>query len=80
MRKETDVTLHVVREEPAGSFYYEKLEQLNPQNVPRLIEIGYQAGSEEFVIRTRQNTIERGKIETICRQFFEEVIERHFHN
>lgn len=80
LKNETDVTLHIAREEPSGSFYYERLDQLNPQHVPRLIEIGYQANSEEFVIRTPNSTRSRGKIESICRQFFQDVIEKHFQN
>ncbi len=80
LREDADVTLHVSREEPAGSFHYEKLDQLNFPNVPNLVEVGYKSKAEEFVVRERQNTKKTGKIEAIGRHFFEEVIEMHFQN
>ena len=78
LRDLTDVTLRVSREEPSGSFHYETLDQINAPNVPSLVEVGYEAKGEEFVIRDRQNTKKIGKIEAIGRHFFEEVINMHF--
>jgi Fic family protein len=77
LRDETDVTLHVAREEPVGSFTYEKLERL-PEARPKLAEIGYSARREQFILRTRQDDVKHEKIEATCRQFFEDVINMHF--
>jgi Fic family protein len=72
------VTLHVSREEPAGSYYYERLDQISAPNVPGLVEIGYDAGSEEFAARSKDRRVSKGRIEEIGRRFFEEVIKLHF--
>lgn len=80
LRDNAEVTLRVSREDPPGSFHYEALDQLDATNVPNTVEIGYEARSEEFVVRDRQNTKRIGKIETIGRHFFEEVIAMHFQN
>jgi len=78
IRQQCDVTLHVAREEPAGSFNYERLEHISAPNVPALLEIGYSASTEEFVGRQRGGMIRAVKVETLCRQFFEDVVQRHF--
>jgi Fic family protein len=72
------VTLHVARENPPGSYYYEHLDRISTPNVPSLSEIGYDAKGEEFVARSGASPIERGKIEVIGKRFFEEVIKFHF--
>jgi Fic family protein len=72
----TDVTLHIAREEPPGSFTYEKLDRL-PDAYSTVTEIGYSASNERFaVLRTRQDGVQYEKVETISRQFFEYVVER----
>ncbi len=72
------VTLHVAREEPPGSYYYQLLDFIDATNVPSLSEIGYDARAEEFVARSRKPSVKRGKIEVIGKHFFEEVIKFHF--
>lgn len=78
MRTRTDVNLHVAREEPAGSFNYERVEFISAPNVPNVIEIGYIANREEFLVRKKAGDIVEMKVERVCREFFEEVVQRHF--
>lgn len=78
IRQQCDVTLHLAREEPAGSFNYERLEHIPAPNVPGLLEIGYSATTEEFVARQKGGMVRATKVETLCRQFFEDVVQRHF--
>jgi len=73
-----DVTLHIAREEPPGSYYYERLELISAPNVPQLGEVGYHARDEKFVGLERSSTIRRGKIEEMGKRFFEEVIAMNF--
>jgi hypothetical protein len=73
-----DVTLHVAREDPPGSFNYERLEYLSAPNVPGLVELGYDSAGEEFVSRSKNGSIKVAKIDVTCRDFFEDVIQRHF--
>lgn len=80
LRAHCDVTLHVAREEPQGSFKYVRLESLSAPNVPSLIEIGYRPKEERFIARYRNDATRIGKIDEIGRQFFEEVIKMHFSN
>ncbi|HEV2301793.1 MAG TPA: Fic family protein [Stellaceae bacterium] len=77
-RDKGDVSLHVAREEPAGSFNYERLENISAPNVPGLLEIGYDARREEFFARKKSGSISEMKVEEICRAFFEDVVSRHF--
>ncbi|MBI3683050.1 MAG: Fic family protein [Acidobacteria bacterium] len=74
LRTESDVTLHVAREEPPGSYYYERLDAITAPNVPSLVEIGYQPAAEQFVFRYRNGETRIGKIDQIGRNFFEEVV------
>lgn len=78
LRKRCAVTLHVAREEPQNSYYYERLEKIVAENVPDLLEIGYEIPKEQFVERKRSGRGSVGKIEKIGNRFFEEVVARHF--
>ncbi len=78
MRARCDVTLHIAREEPANSFYYERLEQVQSKNVPNLCEIGYEMTKERFVIKRRGDRSQTKSIEEFTRNFFEEIITKHF--
>lgn len=78
LRKRCSVTLHVAREEPQNSYNYERLENVVAQNVPDLLEIGYEISKERFVERKRSGRASVGKIEDIGRRFFEEVVAKHF--
>lgn len=78
LRGKADVSLHVAREEPAGSFKYERLESLSAPNVPTLVEVGYDAQHEEFLVRRKAGGVSGQKVEKICREFFNEVVQRHF--
>ncbi len=78
LRGRSDVSLHVAREEPAGSYTYERLDILSAPNVPNLVEVGYDASKEEFWARKKTGGVAETKIEKICRDFFEDVVQRHF--
>jgi Fic family protein len=78
LKNRSDVTLHVAREEPPGSYNYERLESLTTPNVPNLIEVGYGASREEFIIRNKSGPVTEMKIDQVCREFFEDVVQRHF--
>jgi Fic family protein len=80
LRGRIDVSLHVAREEPTGSFNYERLEAISSPNVPNIVEIGYDAKRENFVVRKRAGAASEMKIDDICREFFDDVIQRHFSN
>jgi hypothetical protein len=78
LRRQADVTLHISREFPLGSFYYERLDTITAPNVPNIFEIGYKASDETFVVRGPNNTVRQEKIDSLCRRFVQEVVEKHF--
>lgn len=80
MRPRCDVSLFVAREEPPGSFYYERLDRLNANNVSSIAEVGYQQTNESFVCRSTTGSIASSRIDELARRFFDEVIKSHFIN
>jgi len=78
MRRSADVTLHISREFPPGSFYYERLDAITAPNVPHVFEIGYKAEDETFIVRGPNNATRAEKIDALCRRFVQEVVEKHF--
>ena len=78
LRSPCDVTLWISREEPAGSYFYERLDAIQAPNVPRMREIGYIPKEERFVTRNHVNVTQKGKIEKIGKGFYEDVIKKHF--
>ncbi len=73
-----DVTLHLSREEPAGSFQYEFLDQVTAPNVPNIVEIGYNPKSEAFVVRGVDSRVREEKVDSLCKFFIQEVAEKNF--
>lgn len=80
LRRECDVTLHLSREEPAGSFHYERLDKISSPNVPDIHELGYKPESERFVVRGAGRRPRQEKLEALGRRFFDEVVSKHFSN
>lgn len=78
MERRCDVTLHVAREEPPGSFHYERLEDIGSMNVPDLAEIGYEMEGERFVVRVRNGRPRIRRVEDFGKRFFNDVMEKHF--
>ena len=76
--QDVDVTLHVSREDPPGSFHYERLDNISTQNVPNTVEIGYNTKSEAFVAKGVDSRVREEKVDKICRQFIQEVVEKNF--
>ena len=75
---EVAVTLHLSREEPSDSFYYERLDDITAPNVPSIVEIGYLPAKEQFVPIGKTKRAKSDRIEKIGRNFFEQVLQLHF--
>lgn len=73
-----DVSLHLSREEPTGSFHYELLDQITSQSVPNIMEIGYNPASEAFVVRGIDSRVREEKGDSLCQRFIQEVVEKNF--
>lgn len=78
MRNKADVTLHISREEPPGSFRYEKLDALSAPNVPSFVEIGYKFDEEAFVVKAKSGNTRRERVEAVSKRFIQEVVEKNF--
>ncbi|MCG5529191.1 MULTISPECIES: Fic family protein [Halorhodospira] len=78
LRDRCDVTLFVAREEPEGSYHYERLDNLGKPNVPPFFELGYEMSKERFVVRHENRRTRVEKLEEIVKSFFEEVVSKHF--
>lgn len=78
MRSHADVTLHLSREDPPGSFVYQRLDAVSAPNVPNAVEIGYKQDKEIFVVRGKDGKIREEKVDSLCKNFIQEVVERHF--
>ena len=78
LRSRCDVTLHVAREEPPGSYNYERLDRVQSPNVPDLVEVGYEMAKERFVGRMRSDRSRVTRVEELGRKFFEHVVSRQF--
>ncbi len=79
-KADADVTLHIAREDPAGSFHYERLDVISKSqsNVPNMVEIGYEPKTEKFIEKSHSGSSRTGKIDDICKRFFEDVMQKHF--
>lgn len=77
LRQRCGVTLHLAREDPPGSYYYERLDGISAPNVPDLREIGYDMNKEKFVFRGVRSA-RTGRVEELGRTFFEDVLSKHF--
>ncbi len=81
MGSRCDVTLHVAREEPTNSFNYERTETLTVENVPGLVEIGYEISKGRYIVRMRKSQNSRiSRVEEFTREFFTEILKSHFTN
>ena len=70
------VSLHLARE--GTPFYFDKLDEIQADDVPLLREIAYSPTDENFVVRHGSDRCMEQKIERIGHQFFENVIDLHF--
>lgn len=78
LRGRCGVTLHLAREEPENSYNYERLDNLSKPNVPDLVEIGYEISKERFVLRRKNGRSSISRVEEFSKQFFEDVVDKHF--
>jgi Fic family protein len=70
------VTLHVSTE--VSPFLYERLDNLQRPDLPDVREVGYNAGEEQFVVRSAGGLIQVQRVEVLVRLFFEQVVQRSF--
>lgn len=80
LRNKCDVTLYVARENPSGSFHYDRLDAINESNVPDMAEMGYLTDKEMFIRRACSGQARQTKLDAMVRDFFDEVIAKHFHS
>ena len=78
LRQRCDVTLHVAREEPPGSYHYERLERFDASNIPDVVELGYEMSKEQFVVRGRNDSVVFRRVEEFGKKFFEDIVDKHF--
>ena len=78
MKPSCDVTLWIAREEPPGSYNYDRLDDIHAANAPTTCEIGYVAKEERFIQRNRAQRTQEGRIEKTGKAFFDDVIRKHF--
>ena len=71
------VSLLVSREE--NKYRYMKLDEITRPNVPNIREVAYSSSKDSFIVRKRDLCLEQ-RIEQISRDFFDEVISKHFKN
>lgn len=77
-RQQCDVTIHLSRESPPGSFNYTPLDAITTPDVPNFYEIGYSANEERFVVLRANKTTEQMNVSELCRSFVTDVINKHF--
>ena len=73
-RDDVDVTLHVAREDPAGSFHYEWLRNIELRQRPPFVEVGYSIRRERFVCIRPDSSAYHANIDVIARQCIGNVI------
>ena len=78
MREQCDVTIHISRESPPGSFNYVLLDALTTPDVPNFFEIGYASSVERYVVLRANRATERMNVSDLCRSFVTDVINKHF--
>jgi Fic family protein len=76
--KEVDVTLHVAREDPPGSFQYTRCGDSPSSKDPDIAEIAYSSTREAFLARTRGGEPRELKVDAMVRQMVQEIVERNF--
>ena len=69
------VTLHVAREEPMNSYHYERLEDIEAEDIPNIVEVGYAITKERFVIRPKTARPHFSRVEDFGKKFFQQVID-----
>lgn len=75
-KPDAKVSLHLAREE--APFYFNKLDDIQAEDVPVIREIAYSPTDENFVVRHGRDRCMEQKIEQIANQFFQSVVELHF--
>ena len=78
LRGNVDVTLHIAREEPEGSYNYIVLGEIGRPNVSELVEIGYLPEKEKLLTRGLSGATLEMSMDSVVREFFESVIKHHF--
>ncbi len=72
LREKSPVTLHIAREDPPGSFYYQALRDM-PTPVPTYTEIGYDIQRERFACVDSFGHVHEANVEQIVKQFIGDI-------
>ncbi len=75
---QVDVTLHVAREEPPGSFNYTHLSEITAPNVPDFVEIGYLPSKEKLLVRRKDGSVVEKSMESFTMEIFDGIRKNHF--
>jgi hypothetical protein len=70
------VTLHVSTE--VSPFLYERLDNLQRDDLPDVREVAYNAGDEQFLVRSSSGVIQARRVEEMVHTFFDQVVQRNF--
>ena len=73
-RSKTPVVLYIAREDPPGSFYYQRLRDADAPMISSFTEIGYDINSERFVRIDHYDRMNEANVEQIARQFVDDVV------
>ena len=76
MRDRSSVTIHVSREEPPGSFWYERLRDILGPHSPPFTEIGYDMQEEHFVCARLDWSTYAASIEAIANKFISSIVDQ----
>jgi Fic family protein len=76
--REIDVTLHVAREDPPGSFQYSRCGEPASSKDPDTVEIAYSSKREAFLVRSCGGDPHEVKVDTIVRDMVKQIVERNF--
>jgi hypothetical protein len=71
-----DVSLFVAYE--SAPFSFQRIEESSRQDLPELVEIAYDAASEQFICRYRSGNIRGEKVEHLGKIFIDQISQRQF--
>jgi Fic family protein len=76
VRKRSGVSIHVAREQ--APFSYTRLDKIGSSNVPNFVEFAYEATTETWLARRRDNELATLPVEAIAREFINDVVRLDF--
>lgn len=76
--RDAEVTLHIAREDPPGSFQYTRCDSSPSSKDPDIVEIAYSPSKEAILARRRGGSAREQKVDSIVREFVQQIVERNF--